>query len=296
MSPLRMRHLRLFLETVRFEHTVFALPFAYLGMLLAANWSRTLGAPMAWPTLAQVFWITLAMAAARTVGFAVNRYADRWYDARNPRTADRPIPSGRLSVRATLGYATIALVVLVVAAWQLNTLALMLLPGALLFLVGYSYTKRFTWLSHWILGATDGLAPAGAWVAVRAHIDPPAWLLWLTVTLWIAGFDLIYACQDVAFDRAAGLHAVPARFGIASALRLARINHALTLVLLAALGVLMALGWVYWLALLAIAALFLYEHHLVSPQDLSRVNIAFFNVNGYIALVIFFGTWLALWI
>ncbi|MGQ9501936.1 MAG: UbiA-like polyprenyltransferase [Anaerolineae bacterium] len=291
-----MRHVRLFLETVRFEHTIFALPFAYLGMLMAANWPRISDAPMAWPTLAQVFWITLAMAAARTVAFAVNRYADRWYDARNPRTADRPIPSGRLSPRTTLGYAAIALIGLIIAAWQLNTLTLLLLPGALVLLVGYSYTKRFTWLSHWILGATDGLAPAGAWVAVRAHIDPPAWLLWLAITLWIAGFDLIYACQDVTFDRAAGLHAVPARFGIASALRLARLNHALTMALLAALGVLMALGWVYWLALLIVAALFLYEHRLVSPHDLSRVNIAFFNVNGYIALVMFFATWIALWV
>lgn len=291
-----MRHVRLFLETVRFEHTIFALPFAYLGMLMAANWPRISGAPMAWPTLVQVFWITLAMAAARTLAFAVNRYADRWYDARNPRTADRPIPSGRLSPRTTLGYAAIALVGLVIAAWQLNTLTLLLLPGALVLLVGYSYTKRFTWLSHWILGTTDGLAPAGAWVAVRAHIDPPAWLLWLAITLWIAGFDLIYACQDVAFDRAAGLHAVPARFGIASALWLARLNHALTMALLAALGVLMALGWVYWLALLIVAALFFYEHRLVSPHDLSRVNIAFFNVNGYIALVMFFATWIALWV
>jgi 4-hydroxybenzoate polyprenyltransferase len=133
-------------------------------------------------------------------------------------------------------------------------------------------------------------------VAVRAQIDPPAWLLWLAVTLWIAGFDLIYACQDVAFDRAAGLYAVPARFGVASALRLARLNHALTVLLLAALGVLMALGWVYWLALLVVVALFIYEHRLVAPDDLSRVNIAFFNVNGYIALVIFCGTGLALWL
>jgi 4-hydroxybenzoate polyprenyltransferase len=291
-----MTHLRLFLETVRFEHTIFALPFAYLGMILAANWPRSPGNVMALPTLAQVFWITIAMAAARTIGFAVNRYADRVYDARNPRTAGRPIPSGRLSARATLGYAGIALVVLVVAAWQLNTLTLVLLPGALVFLAGYSYTKRFTWLSHWVLGATDGLAPAGAWVAVRAHIDPPAWLLWLAVALWIAGFDLIYACQDTAFDRTAGLHAVPARFGNASALRLARVNHALTLVLFAAMGLMMMLSWVYWVALIVVGALLIYEHMLVSPEDLTRVNIAFFNVNGYIALVMFFATWIALWV
>lgn len=289
-----MRQLRLFLETVRFEHTIFALPFAYLGMLLAANWPRTPGMPMAWPTVAQVFWITLALVAARTFAFAVNRYADREYDARNPRTAGRPIPSGRLSPRATLGYAAGALVVLSIAAWQLNPLALQLLPGALVLLAGYSYTKRFTWLSHWVLGATDGLAPAGAWVAVRAQIDPPAGLLWLAVALWVAGFDLIYACQDAAFDRAVGLHAVPARFGVARALHLARLNHALTVLLLAALGVLLALGWIYWLALLGVAALFVYEHRLVTPDDLSRVPVAFFDVNGAIALLVFCGAALAL--
>ncbi|RMF32648.1 MAG: 4-hydroxybenzoate octaprenyltransferase [Chloroflexi bacterium] len=285
-----MTSLRLFLETIRFEHTVFALPFAYLGMVLAAG---------GWPSLHHFVWITVAMGAARTVAFAVNRWADRVYDARNPRTAHRPIPSGRLSPRTTLAYGFIAAVVLTVAAWQLNPLALKLLPGALLFLVGYSFTKRFTWLSHWVLGFTDGLAPMGAWVAVRASLftptDLPAWLLLAAVTFWIAGFDLIYACQDTEFDRAEGLYAVPARFGNAVALRLARANHLLTVGFLAAVGRAVGLGWPYWLGLVIVAGLLIYEHSLVSPTDLSRVNIAFFNVNGYIAITLFVATMLALY-
>lgn len=289
-----MGRLRTFLEMVRFEHTLFALPFAYLGMLLAANYPPE--GSFRLPTLGQFLWITLAMASARTLAFAVNRYADRFYDARNPRTAGRPIPTGRLSAGATLAYGMVALLVLVIAAWQLNALTLKLLPGALVLLVGYSYTKRFTWLSHWVLGATDGLAPAGAWVAVRAAVDPPAWLLWLAVTLWIAGFDLIYACQDTEFDRNEGLRSVPARFGNVLALRLARVNHVLTVGLLAVLGGLMGLGWAYWPGLVAVAGLLIYEHSLVSPTDLSRVNLAFFNVNGYIAVTIFAATLVALYV
>ena len=290
-----MRQLRTFLDMIRFEHTIFALPFAYLGMLLAANYPPTAGG-FRLPTLHQFIWITIAMAAARTFAFGVNRYADRSYDARNPRTADRPIPTGRLSARATLGYAALALVVLTVAAWQLNELTLKLLPGAVVLLVIYSYTKRFTWLSHWVLGATDGLAPAGAWVAVRAAVDPPAWLLWLAVTFWIAGFDLIYACQDTEIDRNEGLHSVPARFGNATALRLAQVNHVLTVILLAAVGGVMELGWIYWLGLTVVAALLVYEHSLVSPTDLSRVNLAFFDINGYIAVTIFTATLVALYV
>jgi 4-hydroxybenzoate polyprenyltransferase len=277
-----MSQLRSFLDTIRFEHTIFALPFAYLGMLLAAQ---------GWPGWHPFLWITIAMAAARTVAFAVNRHADRFYDARNPRTRDRPIPSGRLSPEMTLAYGGVALATLVVAAWQLNPLALRLLPVAFVLLLGYSYTKRFTWLAHWILGATDGLAPAGAWVAVRGTLDPPAVLLWLAVTWWIAGFDLIYACQDADFDRAEGLHAVPARFGNRAALRWARINHALTVITLGAAGWVLGLGWPYWVGLVAVGLLLVYEHSLVSPSDLSRVNMAFFNVNSVIAIVMLAATW-----
>ena len=288
-----MNRLGVFLAMVRFEHTIFALPFAYLGMVLAANWPLGGGGL---PTLWQVAWITIAMASARTLAFAVNRYADRVYDTRNPRTADRPLPRGKLSPAATLAYGGVALVVLTVSAWQLNDLALRLLPGAVLFLVGYSYTKRFTWLSHWVLGATDGLAPAGAWVGVRGSVDLPAWLLWLVVTFWIAGFDLIYACQDTDFDRREGLHSVPARFGNGVALRWAKLCHALTVVGLAALGGVMHLGWLYGLGLAVVAGLLLYEHSLVSAADLSKVNVAFFNVNSYIAVTVLVTTLLALYV
>lgn len=291
-----MNRVRLFLETVRFEHTVFALPFAYLGMMLAANWPPTVGHTVGLPSLRQAIWITVAMACARTLAFAVNRYADRSYDARNPRTAGRPLPTGRLPARATLVYAGVALVGLVMAAWQLNALTLILVPGAIVLLVIYSYTKRVTWLSHWVLGATDGLAPAGAWVAVRAAIDGPAWLLWLAVTVWVAGFDLIYACQDTEFDRTERLHSIPARFGNATALWLARANHVLTVLLLAALGIAMHLGWPYWAGMAVVCVLLAYEHSLVSPDDLSCLNIAFFNVNGYVAAVMFVATLAALYI
>jgi 4-hydroxybenzoate polyprenyltransferase len=193
----------------------------------------------------------------------------------------------------------VSLIVLAIAAALLNPVTLALLPGALFFLVVYPYTKRFTWLSHFWLGFTDGLAPAGAWVAVTGTFwrpeDLPAWLLLAALTLWIGGFDLIYACQDVEVDRRDGLHSVPARFGIAAALRLAQVCHALTVLLLAAVGVYFDLGWLYWLGLALVAALFIWEHSLVKPHDLSRLNLAFFNLNGYISLTVFFAALLAVW-
>jgi 4-hydroxybenzoate polyprenyltransferase len=278
-----VRQVRVFLEMVKFEHTVFALPFAYLGMVLAAG---------GWPGWRTFIWITVAMASARTFAFAINRLADRYYDARNPRTRNRALPRGQISPAAVGALAGAALLVLILAAWQLNTFVLALLPGALVLLVGYSYTKRFTWASHWILGITDGMATAGAWAAVTASLAHPApWLLWLTVTVWMAGFDIIYACQDVDFDRAEGLHSVPARFGIATALRVARANHVLTVLALAAAGWSLELGWPFWVGVAAVAALLGYENSLVKPGDLSRVNVAFFNVNGYISLVIFVAGW-----
>jgi len=176
-------------------------------------------------------------------------------------------------------------VLMFVSAAMLNTLCLTLAPLALLFLIGYSYTKRFTWTSHWILGFTDGIAAAGGWIAVRGSFDAPALVLWFALTVWIAGFDLIYACQDVEFDRAHGLHSVPARLGIPAALALARVNHALTAAALALLGVLTGLGVVYWVGWLVVVGLLAYEHSLVRADDLSRVDMAFFNVNGYIALI-----------
>ncbi len=278
---------------IRFEHTIFALPFAYLGMLLAARgWPP---AQSGWPTWGQIFWITVAMGAARTAAMSFNRYIDRQTDAHNPRTAGRDIPVGRISANTVLFYGLVSLTGLLVAAWMLNRLTFILAPPAMIFLVGYSYTKRFTWLCHWILGATDGLAAAGGWIAVTASIDPPAWVLWLAVTVWIAGFDLIYANQDIDFDRTYGIHSFPARFGIAAGLRMAQVMHVLTVVALAAVGWMMGLGWPYWLGLLVVAGLLIYEHSLISPTDLSNLGIAFFNVNGYIAITIFVATLLAVW-
>jgi len=270
----RARHL---LDAIKFEHTVFALPFAYIAMVLAAG---------GWPGWRTVGWVTAAMVGARTCAMATNRVVDRWIDAANPRTAARHLPRGLLRVGELRALAIGGAALMLVAAWRLNPLCLALAPVALVFLVGYNYTKRFTWTSHWILGFTDGIAAAGGWIAVRGRFDPPVFVLWFALTVWIAGFDLIYACQDVAFDRAHGLHSLPARFGVATALRVARVCHALTAAAFGLLGVMLALGPLYWIGWLAVVALLAYEHSLVSPGDLSRLDVAFFNVNGYIAVIV----------
>ncbi len=284
-----MKALRTFLDMIKFEHTVFALPFAYLGMCLAAK---------GWPTLPQFFWITLAMAAARTAAMSFNRFIDRALDARNPRTASRPIQAGRIRAGQVAFAAVLSLAVLGFAAWQLNPLAFMLWPGAVLFLVGYSYTKRFTWLCHFVLGFTDGLAPLGAWAAITGSLlrpaDLPAYLLTAIVTLWIGGFDILYAMQDIDVDKRDGLHSIPARFGVGTGLTVARLCHLFTVALLVAVGLLTGLGWPYWLGVVVAAALFIYEHRLISPTDLSKLDLAFFNVNGYISVTVFAATLAAL--
>ena len=274
------------LDAIKFEHTVFALPFAYIAMVLAAG---------GWPGGWTVGWATAAMVGARTCAMATNRVVDRFIDARNPRTAQRHLPTGSLRVGELKLLAAAGAVLMLVAAGMLNPLCLALAPPALVLLIGYSYTKRFTWTSHWILGFTDGIAAAGGWIAVRGAFDAPAIILWFALTVWIAGFDLIYACQDVEVDRAQGLHSVPARFGVAAALAAARVNHALTAVALALLGWLTGLVLLYWLGWAAVVALLVYEHSLVSPRDLSRLDIAFFNVNGYIAVIVFLSALVGLW-
>lgn len=280
---------RAFLEMIKFEHTIFALPFAYLGMVLAAG---------GLPSWRQLFWITIAMAAARTVAMAANRLADQQIDRHNPRTADRPLVSGRIQPRTAWVGLIVAAAGLTLAAYQLGPLPFRLLPGALLFLLGYPFSKRFTLLSHLILGFTDGLAPMGAWAAVRGSLftlsDLPAWLLLAIVTFWIAGFDLMYACRDAEFDRQQGLHAVPARFGLRTALRLSAVLHALTTGLLIALGLLLPLNWPYWIGVAIAAVLLAYEHAIVLPQDLSRLDLAFFNINGIISLTLFAAVLVAL--
>ena len=280
---MKARHL---LDAIKFEHTVFALPFAYIAMVLAAG---------GWPGWRTIGWVTAAMVGARTCAMATNRVVDRSIDAANPRTAARHLPRGLLRVGELRALALAGAALMLIAAWRLNPLCLVLAPLALVFLVGYNYTKRFTWTSHWILGFTDGIAAAGGWIAVRGTFEPPAFVLWFALTVWIAGFDLIYACQDVDFDRAQGLYSVPARFGITTALRIARVCHALTAAAFALLGVMQALGPLYWIGWLAVVALLVYEHSLVSPTDLSRLDVAFFNVNGYIAVIILVSVVGGLW-
>ena len=255
-------------------------------MLLAAR---------GWPGWWTAAWVTAAMVGARTCAMAMNRVVDRVIDARNPRTAGRHLPRGVLRAVELQVLAALGAALMFVSAWMLNPLCLVLAPLALVFLVGYSYTKYVTWTSHWILGFTDGIAAAGGCIAVRGAFEAPAFVLWFALTVWIAGFDLIYACQDVDFDRAHRLHSVPARFGIPAALITARVNHALTALALAALGWSAALGLLYWVGWVAVAALLAYEHALVRPNDLSRVDLAFFNVNGYIAVIVMIATIGGLW-
>lgn len=284
-----LRRTRAFLDLIKFEHTLFALPFAYLGMLLAAR---------GWPSWAQFIWITVAMAAARTLAMSSNRLTDRQLDSRNPRTSGRPLITGAITSGTVWAGGLISTIVLGIAAFALGPLPFRLLPGALVMLIGYPFTKRFTLASHFILGATDALAPLGAWVAIRGSLftvaDSPAWVLFIIVTLWIAGFDIIYACQDAEVDRREGLHAIPARFGIGTALRLSAVCHALTTALLVGLGALAGLGMAYYLGVVVAGALLAYEHAIIHPQDLSRLNLAFFNVNGVISLTLFAATLAAL--
>jgi 4-hydroxybenzoate polyprenyltransferase len=284
-SPSRVRA---FLDLIKFEHTIFALPFAYLGMVLAAG---------GWPDLRTFLWITIAMAAARTLGMGANRLTDRWIDARNPRTAGRPLVTGAISPATAWAGTILAALILALAAWQLGPLPFRLLPGAYVFLILYAFTKRWTLLSHLMLGMTDALAPLGAWAAVRGSLtlpsDLPAWVLFVAVTLWIGGFDLIYAIQDIEVDRRDGLYSFPARYGIAAALRLSAVAHALVTILLVLLGLLLRLSAPYWVGLVLSAALLAYEHAIVRPNDLSRLNVAFFNVNGVISVTLFVGTLLA---
>jgi 4-hydroxybenzoate polyprenyltransferase len=283
-----LSRVRAFLDLIKFEHTVFALPFAYLGMVLAAD---------GWPDLRTFLWITIAMAAARTLGMGANRLTDRWIDSRNPRTAHRPLVTGAMSPTTAWAGTILAALVLALAAWQLGPLPFRLLPGAYVFLILYAFTKRWTLFSHLMLGMTDALAPLGAWAAMRGSLtqpsDLPAWVLYIVVTLWIGGFDLIYAIQDIEVDRRDGLHSFPARYGVAAALRLSAVAHALVTVLLVLLGLLLRLSAPYWIGLAVTAALLAYEHAIVWPDDLSRLNVAFFNVNGIISVTLFAGALLA---
>jgi 4-hydroxybenzoate polyprenyltransferase len=281
--------LRVFLEMIKFEHTLFALPFAFVGAILGAvTMEKRL------PEWSECGWILLAMVGARTAAMGLNRVIDKAIDARNPRTAMRAIPAGLLKSKDVLIFIVISLFLLFWAASQLNSLSLKLLPLAVFLLVFYSYTKRFTWACHIVLGLTIGLAPLGGWVAVTGSVTWTAIILYITVALWTAGFDVIYACQDVDFDRKEGLHSIPARFGISRALGIARMLHALTAAGFALLLILTDLSWWYFVGMVVSAILLLYEHRLVKPNDLSKLNAAFFTMNGVLSAVIFVFTFIDL--
>ena len=271
--------IRTVLEMIKFEHSVFALPFALVGALLAARAGGAL------PTVRQLLWIVVAMVGARSAAMTLNRLADIEYDRRNPRTANRALPAGELSIGFAWMFTAVSSAVLVLAAWQLNPLALKLSPVALAILFFYSYTKRFTAWSHFVLGFCLGISPAAAWIAIRGSLDWRMLILCAAVTLWVGGFDVLYACQDVEFDKAAGLFSIPRKLGISRALEIARGMHVVMVILLAWLAWSFHLAWPAWVGIGVVAALLAYEHSLLKPNDLSKMNAAFFTVNGYISLL-----------
>jgi 4-hydroxybenzoate polyprenyltransferase len=272
LAPLPARFARL----VKIEHTIFALPFAYVGAFLAVNGT---------PSGHDLLWITLAMVGARSLAMALNRLIDAGIDARNPRTAGRELPSGQLSVPQVVLFCLAALALFLAAVWQLDPLVRWLWPIPVVGFVVYPYLKRFTWLCHFWLGAVDGLAPVGAWVAITGKLPWQAWLLGAAVALWVAGFDLFYALFDVDVDRREGLHSIVTRFGVRGAFAGARASHSATVACLVAAGLGLPVGALYWIGVAAAAILLAYEHALVRPGDLRRLDTAFFTMNGVISVV-----------
>ena len=277
--PALLRNIRITLEMIKIEHTLFALPFAFLGAVLAAN---------GLPSLKQILWITLAMIGARSTAMAFNRIADREYDALNPRTSTRALPTGLLSVGFAWGFTAISAILFFVAAAMLNRLALMLAPLALGSVLLYSFSKRWTLFSHLLLGWCLSIAPTGAWIAVRGSLDSSVpLLLSLVVLLWTAGFDVLYACQDYDFDLKAGLYSIPKRFGIPRSLLIARLFHAGAFAALLALYWITHLGVFALIGVVATAGLLIYQHRLVRADDLSRLNAAFFTTNAFVSVILF---------
>jgi 4-hydroxybenzoate polyprenyltransferase len=278
MSETALHYPRLFLSLVKFEHTIFALPFAYIGAFLAVG-----GVPGA----ADLLWITVAMVGARSLAMALNRLIDAGIDARNPRTAGRELPRGALQPWQVVLFSLGSLAVFLVAVYQLEPIVRWLWPIPVLGFVAYPYLKRVTWLSHAWLGVVDGLAPVGAWAAITNELPWEAWLLGAAVAVWVAGFDILYALFDVDFDRAHGLHSLPARFGPRAAFAAARACHAATVGFLVLAGLGLDVGVLYWLGVAAAGALLAYEHSLVSPADTRRLDTAFFTLNGVISVTFF---------
>lgn len=265
---------------IKFEHTIFALPFAFLGAVLGSFVIHG-----TWPEPMQWVWITLAMVGARSAAMALNRLIDAAIDKKNPRTKERAIPAGLLSKIEVLAFIVLSFALLFFSAYQLNMLAVYLLPVAVFFLVLYSYTKRFTWACHLVLGITIAIAPLGGWVGTTGTLTWDAFLLFLAVALWTAGFDVIYATQDAEYDKNAGLYSIPSYFGIAKALLIAKAFHIISFLALVALFFTSPLGWLYFIGVLIAGAIMVYEHSLVSADDLSKVDVAFFTMNGILSIV-----------
>ena len=274
-----------FFELVKFEHTVFALPFAYLGMILANR---------AWPGFAVFFWVTAAMAGARTSGMTLNRIIDLGIDKLNPRTQGRPLVTKELNLVSAWVLVAVSLTVFFISCYELGPLCLELSPIALVFLVGYHYVKRFSFLCHFTLGAVLGIAPIGGWIAAsgRGALQPV--FLSLAVLFWVAGFDILYSLQDVDFDRTHRLHSVPVRFGVQQALKISEYCHWATVIFLVVFGFSLSLGALYWVGVAVTAILLKFEHHLVGDGDLSRINTAFFTINGWIGILLLVFTFLDL--
>lgn len=267
------------LEMIKFEHTLFALPFAFLGAVLAAD-----GLPTVW----QIVWITAAMFGARSAAMTFNRIIDRKYDAENPRTTNRELPSGKLSIGFAWTFFFVSVILFEIAAYSLNWLTFALSPVALLSVLGYSYAKRFTSLAHLILGWALAISPTAAWIAVRGTLDSEIpLLLSLLVMMWTSGFDVLYACQDYEYDKRAGLRSIPARFGIKNSFRIARLFHAQAFIVLVLLYLVTELGWLALVGVVAVGALMIYQHTLVKPNDLSRMNAAFFTTNAFVSVILF---------
>lgn len=272
-----MSKFKVFLEMIKFEHTIFALPFAYLGAFLSSQGI---------PTASDLIWVTLAMVGARTAAMSLNRLIDRHIDARNPRTSSRAMPAGLLGIGEVYLYTLVSFLILGVSAYKLNLLALKLMPIAVFFLVLYPYTKRFTWACHLVLGIALGLAPLGAWIGVTGRWALTPVLLGLGVMFWVAGFDIVYACQDTEFDRKEGLHSIPSVFGITRGLEISSVFHVIAPLLFIVVGVLAGLHWLYYIGLAISIFLLFRQHRIVSANDLSKVGIAFFNLNGYLSVIL----------
>jgi len=270
-----------YLNMIKIEHSIFALPFAFAGALLAQGGI---------PTFEKIFWITVAMVTARASAFGFNRIIDRKIDAMNPRTANREIPSGKIKLWEAFLFTVICLVVFVYSAWMLNSLCFKLSPLAIAILFIYSYTKRFTWACHFVLGIALALAPLGAWIAIKGNFDWDIIPMVFTVIFWLAGFDTLYALWDIEFDKKYGIYSIPRIYGVKKAINFARFFHFIAWSFLVLTGIVFKLNIFYWIGMFIVAYLFIHEHRVVRPDDISKLNIAFFNMNGYISVAVFIFT------